>query len=243
MNTVKTIVLSVVASICVIAVLTGGVICSQQVDSSLCSQVDVVVVDSLDRQYVDADELVRYLKSKKCYGLGSVMADIDCHAMETLLLEHPMVRTANCYKTPFGGLRIRVSQRVPVLCVKTSDAMYLVDADRKVMPCRSGMEQGLLVLSGAVNQRAALAEYYDFVLWLKQSDYWCSRIKRLNVHNTRHIVLTQNEYDANIVLGQLDGYEEKLERLQKLYTKGFDVLGYPDCRELDLRFTGQVVRR
>ena len=243
MNKIKSILLSVVAAIAVIAVFVGGTVCSQQVDSSLCSQVDVVVVDSLDRQYVDADELVSYLKSKKAYGIGSAMSSINCHAIEELLLQHPMVRTANCYKTPFGGLRIRVSQRVPMLCVKTSDDIYLVDTDRKRMPCRTGMEQGLMRLSGAVSQRAALDEYYDFVLWLQQNDYWSSRIKRLHVHNTRHIILMQNDYDANILLGQLDGYQEKLERLQKLYTNGFDILGYPPCRELDLRFTGQVVRR
>jgi hypothetical protein len=57
------------------------------------------------------------------------------------------------------------------------------------------------------------------------------------------VILNQVNYDAKILLGTLSGYEDKLARLQKLYTQGFDVLGYPECQELDLRFNGQVVRR
>jgi len=34
-----------------------------------------------------------------------------------------------------------------------------------------------------------------------------------------------------------------MDRLQKLYTKGFDKIGYTDYREYDLRFDGQVVGR
>jgi hypothetical protein len=55
--------------------------------------------------------------------------------------------------------------------------------------------------------------------------------------------LKQEGIDAKIILGSLDGYVEKLSKLQKLYTKGFDKIGYPECKEYDLRFEGQVVSR
>ena len=48
---------------------------------------------------------------------------------------------------------------------------------------------------------------------------------------------------GDIILGELDGYEDKMQRLQKLYTKGFDKIGYDNYREYDLRFDGQVVGR
>jgi cell division protein FtsQ len=99
------------------------------------------------------------------------------------------------------------------------------------------------VITGAINQRAAAEEYYDFVQWLKGDSYWGERIKNIHVRNPKYVVLSQKEYATNIVLGSLDGYEAKLARLRSLYKKGFDVIGYPECRELDLRFTGQVVRR
>jgi hypothetical protein len=65
----------------------------------------------------------------------------------------------------------------------------------------------------------------------------------VHVHNTKHLVLAQHEVKGDIILGELEGYEKKMDRLQKLYTKGFDKIGYTDYREYDLRFDGQVVGR
>ena len=243
MNKVTKVLLTVVTTVCCAAVLVGGIWCSCQVDTSLCTQVDVVVEDSVCRQYVDAMEVEGYLKARGCYALSKAMCEVDCHMIEQALLKHEMIRTASCYKTPFGAVRIRVTQRVPVLCVKTAEGNYLVDADRRVMPYRSGMKLDVPVFTGAISKCAATEEYYDFVLWLQDNSYWGERIRDVYVRNPKLVVLSQKDYSAKIVLGKLDGYEDKLARLRSLYKKGFDVLGYPECRELDLRYAGQVVRR
>ena len=243
MNKVTKVLLTVVTTVCCVAVLVGGIWCSRQADMSLCTQVDIVVEDSVSRQYVDAMELEGYLKARGCYALTKAMSEVDCHMIELLLLKHEMIRTASCYKTPFGAVRIRVTQRVPVLCVKTAEGNYLVDADRRVMPYRSGMKLDVPVFTGAISKCAATEEYYDFVLWLQDNSYWGERIRDVYVRNPKLVVLSQKDYSAKIVLGKLDGYEDKLARLRSLYKKGFDVLGYPECRELDLRYAGQVVRR
>lgn len=243
MNKVTKVLLTVVTTICCAAVLVGGIWCSRQADTSLCTQVDIVVEDSVSRQYVDAMELEGYLKTRGCYALSKAMCEVDCHMIEQALLKHEMIRTASCYKTPFGAVRIRVTQRVPVLCVKTAEGNYLVDADRRVMPYRSGMKLDVPVFTGAISKCAATEEYYDFVLWLQDNSYWGERIRDVYVRNPKLVVLSQKDYSAKIVLGKLDGYEDKLARLRSLYKKGFDVLGYPECRELDLRYAGQVVRR
>ena len=243
MNKVTKVLLTVVTTVCCAAVLAGGIWCSRQADMSLCTQVDIVVEDSVSRQYVDAMELEGYLKARGCYALTKAMSEVDCHMIEQALLKHEMIRSASCYKTPFGAVRIRVTQRVPVLCVKTAEGNYLVDADRRVMPYRSGMKLDVPVFTGAISKCAATEEYYDFVLWLQDNSYWGERICDVYVRNPKLVVLSQKDYSAKIVLGKLDGYEDKLARLRSLYKKGFDVLGYPECRELDLRYAGQVVRR
>ena len=243
MNKVTKVLLTVVTTVCCAAVLAGGIWCSCQADMSLCTQVDIVVEDSVSRQYVDAMELEGYLKARGCYALTKAMSEVDCHMIEQALLKHEMIRTASCYKTPFGAVRIRVTQRVPVLCVKTAEGNYLVDADRRVMPYLSGMKLDVPVFTGAISKCAATEEYYDFVLWLQDNSYWGERIRDVYVRNPKLVVLSQKDYSAKIVLGKLDGYEDKLARLRSLYKKGFDVLGYPECRELDLRYAGQVVRR
>ena len=91
---VKKILLAVFVVMCCGAVLVGGAWCSAQKDDSPCTAVQVVVRDSMQRQFVQADELEGYLKRHRLYPLALMMQQVDCHAIEQCLLSHDMVRCA-----------------------------------------------------------------------------------------------------------------------------------------------------
>ena len=240
---VKKILLTVFVVVCCGAVLVGGVWSSAQKDDSPCTAVQIVVRDSMERQFVQVDELEGYLKLYRLYPPGLLMNQIDCQAIEQCLQDHDMVRNAECYKSPLGVVRVEVTQRVPVLCVMTAEGCYYVDSDREVMPARKSVDVDLPVFRGAVSERAAKEEYYDFVEWLQGNHYWRELISDVYVQHPRYLLLTQRGQKAKIVLGALDGYADKLARLRKLYTHGLDEIEHPDYREYDLRFEGQVVGR
>lgn len=240
---VKKILILIAAVVCCVAVVVGGVWCSAQCGSSLCDEVYLVVEDSTKHQFVDAEELIYFLDSKDCYPLGDSMRLVDCHAIEVCLEEHEMVRSAECYKSPFGKVHISLQQREPVLAVVNNDGCYYVDTDRKVMPMRGEIDEAVIVVRGAVSKRAATEEYFDFVEWLSENNYWSGRIRTIHVQTPKYVVLTQEGIRAKIILGELVGYEKKLGNLRNLYTKGLDKMGYPDYREYDLRYAKQVVGR
>ena len=240
---VKNIFMTVAVILCLGAVVVGGAWCSSQQDDSLCSSVNIVVNDSLERQFVDTEELNIFLKKNGCFPVGKSMSAIDCHALEECLMKHDMVRTASCYKSPFQTIYIQVTQRVPMLIVVSDNGCYYVDTDRRIMPIRERNAVEVPVFKGNVSQRAATEEYFDFVEWLNGNHYWRERIKDVQVSTPKYVVVTQTTLPGKIILGSLDGYKNKLAKLKKLYTKGLDKIGYPDYREYDLRFDGQVVAR
>lgn len=240
---VKKIFLIVAVVLCCGAVVVGGAWCSAQNDDSPCQVVDIVVNDSLQRQFVDTDALELFLQRNGYFPAGKRMSEVDCHAMEQCLLKHDMVRTASCYKSPFQTVYVRVTQRIPMLSVVSDNGCYYVDTDRKVMSIPERKEIEVPVFKGNVSQRAATEEYFDFVAWLNENPYWRAMIKDVYVKTPKYLVLNQHAHEAKIVLGALDDYERKLSKLKKLYTKGLDKIGYPDYREYDLRFDGQVVGR
>lgn len=239
---IKNVLLWTAAVICCVAVIVVGAYCSTQRDSAVCDDVHIVVKDSSIRQFVNSEELELFLAKKSCYPQGESMSAIDCHEIEQCLLAHEMVRHVECYKSPLGHVYIAVKQRVPVLGVISNNGCYYVDSDRKLMPVRGEMNQ-LPVFSGSVSERAAREEYFDFAMWLMDDDFWAPRICRIHVNNPKNIVLSQVEKQSKIILGEIVGFDEKLHKLQKLYTKGFDRIGYPECKEYDLRFANQVVCR
>ena len=111
------------------------------------------------------------------------------------------------------------------------------------MPVRTSIEVDVPLFKGAVGKRAATEEYYDFAQWLVANRYWQSRIKHVQVHNAKHLVLAQHDGQGDIILGDLSGYEKKMNRLHKLYSRGLDQIEHPHYREYDLRYDGQVVGR
>lgn len=240
---VQNVLLASLAVICLVAVVWAGAWCSAQKDVSPCAEVCLVVHDSLDRQYVDADELVRYLKREGHYPQGQNMDAIDCQAIEDCLQKHEMVRKVECYKSPFGKVCLGVTQRVPVMYVVANDGCYYVDTDRRVMPVRRQIAVDVPVFRGAVSPRAAKEEYYDFVMWLDENPYWGERVREVHVSNPKYLVLSQKEQNEKIILGALDEYEMKLTKLRKVYSKGAALVDSMGYRAYDLRFDGQVVAR
>lgn len=239
----KNVVLGVIATILVVGTLVVGAWASKQPSKRTCKYLEIQLTDSLERRFVSVEEMRNLVRSSGLNPVGETMADVSCHAIEECLEGHDMIRDAQCYKLPNGGIRIRLQQRVPMFLVVSNDGSFYVDTDRKVMPVRSTIDVAVPIVKGTISKRAAVEEYYDFTAWLTKHDYWCTRIEHVQVYNPKYLVLSQNNMTATIVLGELKGYKRKLNKLQKLYTKGFDQMGYKPYKEYDLRFEGQVVGR
>jgi cell division protein FtsQ len=239
----KNVVLGVIATILVVGTLVVGAWASKQPSKRTCKYLEIQLTDSLERRFVSVEEMRNLVRSSGLNPVGETMADVSCHAIEQCLEGHDMIRDAQCYKLPNGGIRIRLQQRVPMFLVVSNDGSFYVDTDRKVMPVRSTIDVAVPIVKGTISKRAAVEEYYDFTAWLTKHDYWRTRIEHVQVHNPKYLVLSQNNMTATIVLGELKGYKRKLNKLQKLYTKGFDQMGYKPYKEYDLRFEGQVVGR
>lgn len=240
---IKTIVLSVSAIVVMTTMFVVALWASHQPAQVPCAWLRIEVTDSLDRRFVVSNELRQLLYRNGLLPEGKRMEDISCQAIEECILQHDMVRTAECFKSSRGGVRVRITQREPVMYVVTNEGNYYVDSDRKIMPVRKTIQVEVPVFKGAVGKRAATDEYFDFAIWLTENRYWNTKISHVQVHNPKYLVLAQEDGKGKIILGELSKYEKKMARLQKLYTKGFDQIGYQDYREYDLRYEGQVIGR
>ena len=239
----KNVVLGVIATILVVGTLVVGAWASKQPSKRTCKYLEIQLTDSLERRFVSVEEMRNLVRSSGLNPVGETMADVSCHAIEQCLEGHDMIRDAQCYKLPNGGIRIRLQQRVPMFLVVSNDGSFYVDTDRKVMPVRSTIDVAVPIVKGTISKCVVVREQPGFTAWLTKHDYWRTRIEHVQVHNPKYLVLSQNNMTATIVLGELKGYKRKLNKLQKLYTKGFDQMGYKPYKEYDLRFEGQVVGR
>lgn len=213
-------------------------------DSSICRHLTIRIEDGRERQYVEAGEMIVLLRQQQLYPVGKPMRQIPLQQIEEAVLSHTMVRTAQCYATGDSTIVVRLTQRIPLLKVTTATESYYVDTDRERMPLSAKVNAEVIAVTGRVGERMAKDEIADFVLWLKDNTYWSVRIVRIDIMEGKQLLLYQADQQPRIVLGRLEGYEDKLHRV-RLFQETLPVKlpDAPTYKELDVRYKGQVVGR
>ncbi|MBQ7632312.1 MAG: cell division protein FtsQ [Paludibacteraceae bacterium] len=206
-----------------------------------CQSLQFIITDRAERMYFTEGELTSMLQAEGLYPVGRTIDRSLLHRIEKQVLHHPMVRTAECYLTPRNEVRVRLSQRVPLLRVQTPGDAYLIDTDRRVMEARGTVMDSVLLVTGAVGIQAAAKQIADFAEWLPTDDYWRERIHRLHMQTPQNAIVFVN--GQRVMMGPISGYERKLRKLQTFYENSPEEVKEKNYNELDIRFKGQVIGR
>ena len=201
------------------------------------------IEDRSERLYLTEQELDLLLQSKDLYPVGKKMDIVSLHRIEETVLHHPMVRTAECYMTPRNEMRIRLTQREPLVRVQTASDTYFIDRDRKVMPVREAVRDSVLLVKGTVGVQIASGVLADFAEWLEDNSYWRKRVHHVYVASPQMVYIYLKGEQPRIVMGNMRGYEKKLAKLRVFFEKGAEAIQDKNYTELDLRFKGQVIGR
>lgn len=213
-------------------------------DDQPCNNVRVYVADSASRHFIMPNEIISMLRQNDLYPNGVVIRDLDAMAIEELIGSHNLLRSAECYTTPAGDMVLALRQKEPKFRVMGVNGDYFVDTERTPMKVTSRTASYVPVVTGTLTQELATTEIYDFVDFIEHDSFWKNQIEQIIVVGNRTVKLIPRIGSHTIILGTLERYEQKLEKLETLYTKGFnEKLGWKNYKEIDLRYDGQIVCR
>lgn len=237
----KSVGISLVAALLITAVVLGV---RMRPSEQPCRTITYIIEDQNERLYLTPNELNQVLEAEHIYPVGRTLDRGLIHRIEQVILHHPMVRTAECYVTPRYEVRVRLTQRVPLLRVQMPADIYFIDTDRKVMPVRTAVTDKVLVATGAVGPQFAANQLADFALWLQDNKYWHERVHHVHVQSPQMVyVYMKGENQPRAVLGNMTRYEQKLTKLRTFLENSPEEVQAKQYTELDLRFRGQVIGR
>ena len=208
-----------------------------------CRGITYIFEDRAERMYLSENELTAMLQAENIYPVGKNVNQVSLHRIERTIGRHPMVRTAECYMTARHEVRVRLTQRIPVLRVQTAIESFLIDSDRKVMQARSSVKDELLIARGAVGVQLASGKLADFAVWMAENEYWQDRIDYIYVQSVQMIYLYLKQRDERIVMGNLKDFEKKMNKLRLFLLNSGEATKDKHYQELDLRYKGQVIGR
>ena len=241
--------------------------CAVKSSGTTCTDIEAIVTDSSERRFITPEIIKNILKTKNIKTIGKDIEDINTLDIEKVLLSDPYIRKAKVYTSMDGKLHIEVSQRVPFLRIQSDNgySLYLTK-NGYVLPVRNHFFADVPIITGAPplpfakDFSGSLEQIYkdgnissknltfvsdltDFVDFLYSDSFWNAQIVQINALRNGDLELIPRAGDAVILLGNLDGYEQKLDKLLKFYRKGLAYEGWSGYKYIDIRFNGQVVCR
>ena len=210
-------------------------------DTRLCRGVDLHITDSLHFDLINEEMVIAVLQEHSVDPVGLPLNEIDPEKVESILLMHPLVGKAQCYKTGGDMLRINLSSKVPLVRVMNNRGQdFYVDSRGEILSQHSLAVQ-LPVATGYIDRRFAANELLQVVRALDRSEFWKAQVEQINVTRDGQIELVPRVGDHLLILGTADDVEDKLARLMNFYEKGLDNIGWNKYRSISVAYDNQVV--
>lgn len=207
----------------------------------VCRGVFVEISDSASLRFISEREIIRLLDRENLNPVGSTMKNIRLDGLESLLRKQPRIKRAECFKTPNGKVGIVIMQREPVLRVMTGGQGFYIDSDGEIMPVSNEYTAYVPIATGSISVNLAKNGLYDFAMFLRKHKFWNAQVEQIYVDGNEEIELVPRVGDHVILLGSLENYEYKLEKLYSVYKNGFSRTGWNKYRTINLKFDNQVV--
>ena len=210
-------------------------------DDSPCKEVEIVIADSLEKHFLYEKDIIAYLKKTNHYPLNKKSDEINTNDIEKALLKNEIIETAEVVQTISGKIKIVISQKMPILRVFNSEGSFYIDTSGKIMPAALGQAIYVPVASGNIEKSFAVSELYRFALFLQKDEFWNDQIEQIYVKSVNDIEIIPRVGNHQIILGNLDNYENKLKNLRLFYEQVIPKMGWEKYKVINLKYKNQIV--
>lgn len=220
-----------------------------------CTKVNINITDESTYGFLDAKEIKSILLKKGIYPIERDMDDISPRHIEAVLKNSPFVNTAECCKTEDGHVLISVTQRSPLVRIKSSRGEdYYIDENGGIMP-NSKYTSDLIIVTGDVTKTFARRYISILANVIMKSDLWRNQVEQINVLHNLGIEIVPRVGDHIVFLGYLPTantqsqrvedvtayVQNKLDRLEKFYKYGLSEAGWNKYERIDIQYDNQII--
>ena len=221
----------------------------------VCKSLDVVIVDSLENDFVNKADVKRFLDKEYGGYIGTVLDSIDLCRIETIIDGRSAVMKSQAFVTKDGTLHIKVTQRKPIVRFQKTDGGFYADAEGYVFPLQSSYASYVQIIDGdiPINMKSGHKGeienpeekiWFDKVMKLVnfiEGSPWKERIVQIHVGNGGELTLIPREGEEKFIIGQPMNIEDKFARIEKYYTAIAPL--ERNYKTINLIFDGQIVCR
>ncbi|MBK9413800.1 MAG: hypothetical protein IPN61_10385 [Bacteroidetes bacterium] len=227
-----------------------------------CSDVEVAIIDTLGHNFVEEGEIMELVKNKFGTLQGKPLSSINISLLEKIINTNPFIADAEVFSTIDGKIKIEVKQRMPVVrIVNVKDESFYIDDQGVFMPLSGDYTARVAVANGYIfdteSERrvtvydgekkdtaiklSRIDEIFHVADYIYHHEFWNAQIEQIYVNAEGDIELIPRVGSQNIVLGNSEKLEKKLNKLLLFYREGLSKTGWNKYKTINLKYEGQVV--
>lgn len=221
----------------------------------VCKNCNIMIADENTNGFLKAEDVTKILKSSKLMPISKTLNEISTRAIEEKLRSMAFVKTAQCYKSQNGDVTINITQRLPLLRIKSETGEdYYIDERGGVMP-NSNYVSDLIIATGHIDKRYAIDYLMPMAEQMMDNELWSNMFEQINITDKKGIELVPRVGDHVIFIGTLPEVKDtlqrkqeinkmlsaKLSRLDKFYRYGLSKAGWNRYDYINLEFDNQII--
>ena len=221
----------------------------------LCNKVEINIEDENENGFLKTAEVKTLLERKSLYPLNQRIDDINTREIENILLKTAFVKTAQCYVTTEGHVKLSLTQRTPIVRVKAENGEdYYIDDNGGVMP-NTQYTSDMIIVTGALSKQYACKYISLLASTIMADDLWRNQIEQINVLRDKTIEIIPRVGDHIINIGMLPNsrfpekrknivtefVQKQLQRIELFYKYGLSEAGWNKYSYISVEFANQVI--
>lgn len=221
----------------------------------VCQKVNIDISDSNNAGFLSANEIKKILSKERLYPLNKSVQTISPRKIEDALKRGPFVKTAQCYVSIDGEVNISITQRMPLIHIKSQQGhSYYVDELGGILP-NSQYSSDLIIATGKINPWFATNIITPLAKTISKNKLWLNQIEQIHVRPNYGIELIPRMGDHIVFIGKLPYKKlkqerdkeieafvsKKLTRLEKFYRYGLSQAGWNKYTYINIEFDNQII--
>lgn len=216
----------------------------------VCTSMKVMVEGK--ETFIDQHDISDLVKTKFGRVVGKELNQLPIEEMEKALMELPYVSAAEIFADMDGVLQIAVKQReVLMRIVNKNGQEYYIDSQGAKVPVTLKYVPHVLVANGNINEgykkaldtveTGLVRDLVSIVNHVKNDPLWSNQIVQLYVDENKDIEIIPRVGKQQLILGDADNLEEKLDRLAIFYKHILPKVGSDAYEKVNVKYDGQII--
>ena len=229
-------------------------------ENQLCNTIEVTIPDSLKTGFVNKEDILTLIENHGISCLGEPIYTIDLDSIEKSIRSNQIIDECRAYMSLNGILRVEVWQREPfVRIMEENGKEYYLDREGNALNLSPRFTPHVLVVNGHFKSSfevgspfnvsalskddpdRKMSEIFELASYIDGDELWRSQIVQLYVNSSGEYEMVPRVGPHLIILGPIDNYANKFEKLEVFYKEGLSRVGWNKYLKINLKYKDQIV--